>query len=442
MPAPFRAPTRGAPTDIERRIWMKRRLTLFIAITSISLLIASGILAAKKDDNKNLYEQVELFSDAMSYVRSNYVEELKDKDLIYGALKGMLASLDPYSQFMDPDSFKEMQIETKGEFGGLGIEISIKDGLLTIIAPLEDTPAYKAGIKSGDRIVKIDGVSTKEISLIDAVKKLRGKPGTTVAITVLRESEGKILDFTITRSNIQLESIKEASILESGIGYIRLIEFQEKTSEDLKKALDKLKKEGMDSLILDLRNNPGGLLDVAVKVSEQFLKKDLVVVSTRGRIKEQEVVYRSQGGDGNGYPIVIMVNGGSASASEIVAGAIQDNGRGIILGEKSFGKGSVQTVIPLRDNSALRVTTAKYYTPSGRAIRDEGIIPDVVVESVETPKPTEEEKKLEEVFGKIEEPEKQKAQKETRRVYDNQLSAAVDLLKGIKVYRKIKMSVS
>ncbi|MFH1752902.1 MAG: S41 family peptidase [Candidatus Omnitrophota bacterium] len=412
---------------------MKRERLFRVSVIVLSIFLVAKIGLAKKDDVKDLYEHIQLFSDAMTYVRSNYVDEMKDKDLVYGALKGMLASLDPYSQFMDPESFKEIQIETKGEFGALGIEISIKDGLLTIISPLEDTPADKAGIKAGDRIVKIEDVTTKDITLIEAVKKLRGKPGSEVTITILRESESKIFDVKVTRAIIKMDSIKEASIIEDGIGYIRLVEFQQRTPQDLRSSLKKLKESGMESLILDLRNNPGGLLDVAVDVSDNFLKKDQTIVSTRGRHKEQEIVYRSRIDSDVSYPIVVMVNGGSASASEIVAGAIQDNRRGIVLGTKSFGKASVQTVIPLKDSSALRLTTAKYFTPSGRSIREEGIMPDVTVEYKEMPKTDEEEDRVEEVFEKVE-----KEKKEKKREYDNQLLRAVDLLKGVSAFKRME----
>ncbi len=414
---------------------MKRKKLFSVLVILISIFLLAKFGLAKKDDARDLYRQIEIFSDAMTYIRSNYVEELKDKDLVYGALKGMLASLDPYSQFMDPESFKEIQVETKGEFGGLGIEISLKDGLLTIISPLDGTPADKAGIKPSDRIVKIDDVTTKDITLIEAVKKLRGKPGSKVTITILRESEARIFDVDIIRAIIKVESIKEASIIEDGIGYVRLVEFQERTPQDLRKALAKLKKSGMEAFILDLRNNPGGLLDVSVHVSDSFLKKDQTIVSTRGRNKEQEVVYRSRIDSDTSYPMIVMVNGGSASASEIVAGAIQDNKRGIILGTKSFGKGSVQTVIPLKDNSALRLTTAKYFTPSGRAIRDEGIIPDVVVEYQEPVKIDEKEEKVEKVFEKVD-----KENNGKKREYDNQLLRAIDILKGIKAYKRLEKS--
>lgn len=426
----------------------KRRYAAMVigVIFAVTILISQfGVCALGKSSDKDLlYKEIELFSDALTFIRQNYVDEVKAKDLIYGALKGMLASLDPYSQFMDPDSFKEIKVETKGEFGGLGIEISIKDGLLTIISPLEDTPAHKAGIKPGDRIVKIDGESTKDITLLDAVKKLRGKAGTDVTLTILREDERRIFDIKVTRAVIKIESIKGVTILEDNIGYIRLTEFQERSPRDLESALKKLKSEGMDSLILDLRNNPGGLLDVAVKVADKFIERDKDIVITKGRAKEMEVTYRAKEKPQNAFPLVVLVNGGSASASEIVAGAIQDNKRGIIVGTKTFGKGSVQTVIPLKDESALRLTTAKYFTPSGRVIRDEGIMPDVVVEYRELRKKDETDKKIEEVFEKVEKEKKEvkepkEEKKRYKKEYDNQLLRAVDILKGIKVYKKMNI---
>ena len=410
---------------------------LFIAAIFI---VRTGVCGLSMEEASDLYEQIELFSDAISYVRSNYVEEVKPRDLIYGALSGMLAALDPYSQFMDPDSFKEVKVETRGEFGGLGIEISIKDGLLTIISPIEDTPAYKAGLMPGDRVVKIDGDSTKNITLLDAVKKLRGRPGSSVVLTILRESEKKFFDVTVKRAVIKIESIKDAAILENGIGYIRLTEFQSHTTKQLVDALNKLKRDGMNSLVLDLRNNPGGLLDVAVDVSDKFIEKGLDIVSTRGRDKKNEKKYESLEDPGGDYPMVVLVNGGSASASEIVAGAIQDNDRGIVVGTKTFGKGSVQTVIPLRDDSALRLTTAKYFTPKGRSIREEGIIPDVVIEYKKIPEGSEEDDKLDEVFEKVENGEEDKdgSKGAGKKPYDNQLLGAMNILKGIRAYEHMK----
>ncbi len=382
-----------------------------------------------KDKDNELYREIELFSDVVTIIQSDYVEEAEPKKLVYGALEGMLSSLDGYSHFMDPESFKEMEIETKGEFGGLGIEIGIRKGVLTIIAPLDGTPAEKAGLKAGDKIVKINGELTRDIKLIDAVKKLRGKPGTKVELTILREAEEKLLDFTIERNIIKLKSIKTAKMLDKETGYIKLIEFQEKTPRELEGKLLKLKNKGMKALILDLRNNPGGLLDTAHEVADKFLAKGKVIVSLKGRIPAQNKVYKSRGKRHFlDFPMVVLVNEGSASASEIVAGAIQDNQRGIILGSKTFGKGSVQTVIPLKDGSAAKLTTAVYYTPSGRSIRDTGIIPDVEVALKEEKELPEEE----DVFKKLEEKDKKKEKEEV--IYDNQLQAAVDVLKGILIY--------
>ena len=431
----------------------------------LGLTVGSGICAQPKSEKDDIYKEIEIFSDAVSLVRSEYVEEAKSKDIVYGALRGMLASLDPYSQFLDPDTYKEMKVDTSGKFGGLGIEISIKDNLLTVITPIADTPADKAGLKAGDRIVKIDGESTKDVTLIDAVKKLRGEPGSKVELTILREKERRILDVTVTRGIIEIKSIKDAKILEDNIGYIKLVEFQENTPEDLNKALKGLEAEGMDSLILDLRNNPGGLLDVAAKVADKFLEEGKMIVYTKGRRESQNMEFRAhKRGTYASQPLVVLVNEGSASASEIVAGAMQDNNRGIILGKKSFGKASVQTVMPLGDGSALRLTTAKYFTPSGRSIMGEGIVPDIVVEE-ELYQPLEN-KKREDIFEKLKEyaiPKNKKEEEEDpdkkvkkedeekpddseggdieleeKEPYDSQLLRAIDLIKGIKVYEKRK----
>lgn len=419
---------------------MNRRLSLLILMVAFlaGFLISNISFAEKQEKPDDLYKELELFSDAVSIIRSDYVEEANSKDLIYGALKGMLSSLDPYSQFMDPDTYNEMKIETEGEFGGIGIEITIKDDLLTIITPIDDTPAYKVGLKAGDKIVKIDGEITKDLTLIEAVKKLRGKPGTKVNITVLREMEKKLLDFTITRSIIKLESVKKSEIIEAGIGYIRLVEFQEKTDRDLERSLVDLEKEGLKGLVLDLRNNPGGLLDAAIETAEKFLEEGKVIVSTRGRVENQNFVFKSKARNKHlDYPLVVLVNGGSASASEIVAGAIQDHKRGIIMGTKSFGKGSVQTVVPLSDGSAVRVTTSKYFTPSDRSIHGEGIAPDIVVEYEERKEMTEEEKDQLDIFNELlesDDKEERKKEEKKKEKYDNQILSAVDVLKGIVIY--------
>lgn len=399
----------------------KKKIVLWLALFII--VVNFTYLATAKEKENSIYEELPLLADTITIVQSDYVEEVDSQKLIYGALQGMLSSLDKHSQFMDPDTYREMKVETKGEFGGLGIVITIKDNLLTIISPIDDTPAYKVGIKAGDKIIKIGGESTKDITLIDAVKKMRGKPGTQCMLTVLREGEQKLLDFTITRAIIKIKSIKEAKVIEDKIGYIRLIEFQEKTSEELEKALKQLERKGIESLILDLRNNPGGLLNVAVKVADKFLPGNKVIVSTRGRRPEQDIVFKSTSrGADRDYPLIILINEGSASASEIVAGAIRDHNRGMLLGHKSFGKGSVQTVIPLSDGSGLRLTTAKYFTPSGVCIHDIGIEPDVLVD-LETKEEEEDEEVLEKKVEVVEE------LKEEETPPDNQLLRAIELLK-------------
>jgi len=411
-----------------------------LAIFAFGRIAVSGVEKKSKDD---LYRQVELFSDTLAIIQADYVDEVKPKDLIYGALKGMLSSLDPHSQFMDPDTYNELKIETEGKFGGLGIEITIKDGLLTVVTPIDDTPAWKAGIKSGDRIVKINNEITRDMTLTEAVKKMRGKPGEAVVLTILRESEKKVLEFKIVRDIIKIKDIKEARILEDGIGYIRLIEFRENSGQDINNALERLSKEGMNALILDLRNNPGGLLDVAVKVAERFIEKGKMIVYTKGRKGSQNLEFISHSTKPIlDIPIVILINEGSASGSEIVAGCLQDHKRAIILGTKSFGKGSVQTVVPLSDGSALRLTTSKYFTPSGKVIHGTGVMPDIVVEEGKIELAgTEEELKVkpEDIFEQIEKKEKpEKVEKVFDYKSDNQLMRAVDVLKAAKFYKESK----
>lgn len=395
-------------------------------------------LSFAKDTKDDLYNQLELLSDAIVSIQDEYVKVMEPKELIYGALKGMLSSLDAHSQFMDPETYKDMKVETEGEFGGLGIEISIKDDLLTIVSPIDDTPAYKAGLKAGDRIVKIDNEITRGITIMDAVKKLRGKPETDIKLTILRESEDRLLDFTITRKIIKIQSVRDSKILKGNIGYIKLTDFSEKTPKDLDLALKKLKEQNMDSLIFDLRNNPGGLLNISVEVASRFLPKGTLIVSTKGRTKTQNFEFRSHGDpDFENIPIVVLINNGSASASEIVAGAFKDDKRAILVGEKSFGKGSVQTIIPLKDGSALRLTTALYYTPSGRSIHGEGIMPDVEVKLIETKEDAkgETKEKNDKVFEKVNTaPE----DKKTEEKYDNQLTQAIYIIEGIKAYDRLK----
>jgi carboxyl-terminal processing protease len=335
------------------------------------------------------YEQLKIFGSVLDLVQRNYVEEVPPQELIYGAVQGMLTSLDPHSSFMKPEDYKELQIETKGSFTGIGIEISLKDGILTVVSPIEGTPAYKAGLKANDKILKIEDKITKNMTLIEAVKLLRGAKGTDVTISIYREGWRRLKDVTLTRDVIPIKSVR-SRMLEEGYGYIRVSNFQNKTSFELKKALRELEKEkGLKGLVLDLRNNPGGLLDQAVKVADVFLKKGLIVY-TDGRIEEQKMRFEAHPDKHpHNYPIAVLVNEGSASASEIVAGALQDHKRAIILGAQTFGKGSVQTIIPLEDGSAVRLTTARYYTPNGRSIQAKGIEPDIEVPYTPLEKPKE-----------------------------------------------------
>ncbi|MBI3330483.1 MAG: S41 family peptidase [Candidatus Omnitrophica bacterium] len=416
---------------------------LVLGVRQTATLGAKANPSAEASANEEIYKELELFEHALSIVRSHYVAEPKAKDLIYGALKGMLAVLDPYSQFLDPDSYNELKVDTEGEFGGLGIEITIKDDLLTVIAPIDDTPAFKAGLMAGDRIVKIDGELTRGITLLEAVKKLRGKPGTPVALTIFREGETELKEVTLERAIITIQSVREASILEDHIAYIRLSDFRERTADDLAAAVGKLKEQGMDSLILDLRNNPGGLLDVSVSVSELFLERNQLIVSTKGRLRNQNQELRSRmTGPVSDLPMVVLINEGSASASEIVAGAIQDHHRGIVMGTKSHGKASVQTIFPLKDGSALRLTTSAYFTPEGRSIHGQGIVPDVEVPFEKPPEQKPKGPTEDQVFERLEsDPDAQDAAEKPsadlveRKRMDNQLARAIDLLKGIKVYQ-------
>jgi len=430
---------------------MRKKLLTFCIIVfvffSLTTIAISQIDRKTKDD---LYSQIELYSYTLTTLQADYVEELKPKDLIYGSLKGMLATLDPHSQFLDPDEYNELKTETQGKFGGLGIEISIRDGLLTIISPIEGTPAWEAGIQAGDRIVKIEGELTKDITLSQAVKKLRGAPNTEINITVLREKSFEIKDFKITRQIIHIQDVKNPQILKDNIAYIRLAEFREDSAKEMKKVLKNLKEEGGDALILDLRNNPGGLLNVAIEITELFLPDGKLIVSTKGRRTAQNTVTNAS--NGNNYvkwPMVVLINEGSASGSEILAGALKDNKRALILGTKSFGKGSVQSVIPLLDGSGLRLTTSKYFTPSGESIHGKGIMPDIEVERIFQKKDEKEksDKKAEEIFENIEKEEKKdgkkaedateeekKAKIKKALLEDNQVQSAISVLKGIRVY--------
>src|SRR5256885_791405 len=345
---------------------MKKAFVISSLLVVLTLSLG-GSVASKSADSSATYEQLKLFTEVLSIVQTQYVDEVPPKDLIYCAIKGTLRGLDPHSSFLDPESYREMQVETSGSFGGLGIEITLKDDVLTVVSPIDGTPAYRVGLQTGDRIVKIDGLSTKDMQLPDAVKRMRGKPGTKVTITVVREGWAEPKDFEITREQIRVQSVRSHD-LGGGIAYVKLRQFQEQTPSDLSGALETATKAGMKALILDLRNNPGGLLTAAVEVTEEFVDDGKLVVYTEGRVRNQNMRFAAHAKKSYpNLPMVVLVNQGSASASEIVAGALQDWGRAIVVGTQTFGKGSVQTIIPLSDGSGLRLTTAKYYTPKGRS---------------------------------------------------------------------------
>jgi len=341
--------------------------------------IAAGSPATGQQDR---YENLELFQKVLHFVEANYVDEIKNKDLMYGAIKGMLETLDPHSNFLPPDVFKDMKIDTSGKFGGLGIEIGMKDNVLTVIAPIEDTPAWKAGLKPNDRIVKINNESTKGMTLVEAVSKMRGKRGTDVSLSIFRDGFEKIKDVKVTRDIIKIQAVKSEE-LEPQFGYVRLASFNENAATDVKKAIEKIESGGkgkLRGLVFDMRTNPGGLLDQAVEVSSLFIDEG-VVVSTIGRNRDQkEVKYARKGVARKDFPVAILVNSSSASAAEIVAGALQDHHRAIIMGTPTFGKGSVQTVIELGQDMGLKLTIARYYTPSGRSIQEKGVHPDIILD--------------------------------------------------------------
>ncbi len=407
-----------------------KKVVMVSALLLVLTLSLGGGVASKANDPSATYENLRLFTEVLSIIQSQYVDEVPPKDIVYNAIKGTLRGLDPHSSFLDPEMYREMQVETSGSFGGLGIEITLKDDILTVVAPIEGTPAYQAGIHPGDRIVKIEGLTTKDMQLTDAVKRMRGKPGTKITISVLREGWTEPKDFQITREQIRVQSVKSMT-LEPGIEYVRLRQFQEQTAADLETALEKFSKEGkIQGLVLDLRNDPGGLLTSSVEVAEKFLDAGRLVVYTEGRVRNQNMRFQANAKRVyTDFPMVVLVNQGSASASEIVAGALQDWGRAVILGTQSFGKGTVQTIIPLSDGSGLRLTTAKYYTPKGRSIHGKGITPDIVVEQ---PKVTP-------AAGAPAEPPVPPSATETPEEMlkqDVQLQRAMDLLKGLKILDK------
>ena len=350
-------------------------------VLGVSLAIGRGVLAEKPSSGNGTLplETVRTLSEVFNKIQSNYVEPVKDKALLENAIRGMLSGLDPHSTYLDAKAFEELRVGTTGEFGGLGIVVGMEDGFVKVISPIDDTPAARAGVKAGDLIIRLDETPVKGMSLDAAVKLMRGAPGSDIALTIVRKGSDKPLKLSITRDRIRVKSVKNRA-LEPGYAYVRISQFQERTGSDLRKAINKLKKKNkgkLKGLVLDLRNNPGGLLDAAVSVSDTFLQRG-TIVSVRGRTKDSNISQSATPGDLiNGAPMVVLVNEGSASASEIVAGALQDQKRAVIMGQKTFGKGSVQTVIPLGNRSALKITTARYYTPANRSIQAEGIVPDI-----------------------------------------------------------------
>jgi len=364
---------------------LQRNLTGLFALFAILAVLFSGGRGVEKVGavgKEASYENLQAFTNILALVQKNYVEDVSTETLIEGAINGMLASLDPHSAYLTPELYKELQVDTKGTFGGLGIEITVRNGVLTVVSPIEDTPAYRAGIKAGDQIIKIDGQFTKDMTLVEAVKRMRGPKGSKVVISIRRESVSELFDVAIVREVIKIKSVK-SKMLEKGYGYLRVTQFQERTDNDVVRVLEEWTRDGdLEGLVLDLRNDPGGLLTQAVKVADTFLDSGLIVY-TDGRLENQKQKYFARRpGSYVDFPMVVLVNGGTASASEIVAGALQDHKRAIVLGTQTFGKGSVQTILPLDDSSALRLTTAKYYTPSGRSIQASGIVPDILMENV------------------------------------------------------------
>ncbi len=367
-------------------------LVLIIGVTlGISLAIGQGVFA-EKSANKSAgalpLNELRTFTEVFARIKKDYVEEVSDKTLLENAIRGMLSGLDPHSSYLDPEHFKELQVGTTGEFGGLGIEVGMEDGFVKVISPIDDTPAQRAGVKAGDLIIRLDEKPVKGMTLHDAVKIMRGKVGTEITLTIIREGEEKPLKITITRDVIKVKSVRSKD-LGDGFGYVRISQFQSHTGENLTEAIDKLKKDNggkLEGMVLDLRNNPGGVLNAAVEVSDAFLDSGLIVF-TKGRIADSEMKFSATPRRLlDGAPLVVLVNGGSASASEIVAGALQDHKRAVIMGSRTFGKGSVQTILPLNEKTALKLTTARYYTPSGRSIQAEGITPDIVLAPVKVTK--------------------------------------------------------
>jgi carboxyl-terminal processing protease len=418
-----------------------------VLLLTVAVFMGTGIATKVLATQSETYEKLKIFTEVLGLVETNYVEEVDIQEVIYGGIHGMLRILDPHSSFMPPEVYNEMQIETRGNFGGLGIQIAIRDDQLTVIAPIDDTPAFRAGVEAGDRIIQIEETSTKDMLLMEAVKLLRGPKGTSVTITIMRDSFEKPKEFTITRDIIELKSATSRMLLD-GIGYVRLRQFSENTATELEDSLNDLEAKSMEAVILDLRNNPGGLLQSAADVSDKFLEEGKLIVSIEGRKKSQNTSFWAHDSLTHpNYPMAILVNHGSASASEIVAGALQAHSRAIVIGTQTYGKGSVQSVIPLSDGSGLRLTTAKYFTPDGQSIHEKGITPDIIVEfeppalaAQENPEetPTPEPEELENITEPIEDEDKTEEEQEVEQLLrqDPQLQRAMDVLKGVLVFER------
>jgi carboxyl-terminal processing protease len=421
-------------------IFIGAGITLETAVLAERATVSSATATLPLDELKT-------FTEVFSRIKSDYVEDVDDKKLLEDAIGGMLAGLDPHSSYLDPQGYKEVRIGTEGQFGGLGIEVTMENGFVKVVAPIDDTPAARAGVKPGDLIVRLDDKAVKGMSLAEAVKHMRGKPGSDITLTVVREGEAKPLKITITRAIIKIQSVK-SRLLEPGYGYLRITQFQASTDTNLKGALKKLEKDNngqLKGVVLDLRNNPGGVLNAAVAVSDTFLREG-VIVYTEGRVADSKLKFTATPSESlDGAPIVVLVNGGSASASEIVAGALQDNGRAIVMGTKTFGKGSVQTIMPMSNGAALKLTTARYFTPNGRSIQATGIEPDISMEQAKLTRGDSEGDRLKEadLSRHLENaPPASSSQEEAAEANgkpagageDFQLNEALNVLKGINIY--------
>ncbi len=432
-------------------------LVLFLGMfVGAAIILDMGVLAEREPGKEALaplpLDELRTFTEVFSRIKADYVETVEDKKLLEDAVQGMLSGLDPHSAYLDSESFRDMRVETEGQFGGLGIEVTMENGFVKVVSPIEDTPAARAGVKPGDLVIRLDDKAVKGMTLTEAVRVMRGKPGSDITLTIVREGATKPMKITLTRAVIKIQSVK-SRMPEAGFGYVRITQFQAGTEKGLADAIKKLETENKGTLrgmVLDLRNNPGGVLNAAVGVSDTFLDKGLIVY-TEGRVADSKMKLSATPGDLlNGAPIVVLINGGSASASEIVAGALQDHKRAVIMGTKSFGKGSVQTIIPVSNGAALKITTARYFTPNGRSIQASGIVPDILTEEAKLTKSEASDRLREadltrhlengdEMVAPKEEPKKDDKKKDDTgkapATEDYQLQEALNLLKGISFFK-------